>query len=119
MTRKTYIPALLNVRKNMCAIVLTCLLVATLGFGQVQANNLVNVNVSNIKADIAKNINVDVSQVPVTVQAPIDVAAAVCGVAVNVLTSQLQQGNNTCTANSTNTALNRIVQDQIKSQSTK
>lgn len=119
MSRKTCILAFLNTRKSTCAIVLTCLLVATLGFGQVQAANLVNVNVSNIKADIAKNINVDVSQVPVTVQAPIDVAAAVCGLSVDVLTSQLQQGNNTCTAKSTNTALNQTVQNQIKSQSTK
>ena len=109
----------MNSRKYASAVFLTCLLFAMLGFGQVQANNLVNVNVSNIKADIAKNINVDVSQVPVTVQAPIDVAAAVCGVAVNVLTSQVQQGNNTCTAKSTNTALNQIVQNQIKSQTAK
>ena len=109
----------MKVRKYAWAVLLTCLLFAMLGFSQVQANNLVNVNVSNIKADIAKNINVDVSQVPVTVQAPIDVAAAVCGVAVDVLTSQVQQGNNTCTAKSTNTALNQIVQNQIKSQRAK
>lgn len=102
------------------SVLLTCLLlVATFGFAQVNANNLVNVNVSDIKADIAKNINVDVSQVPVTVQAPIDVAAAVCGIGVDVLTSQIAQGNNSCTAKSTNTALNTIIQDQIKKQTAK
>lgn len=111
-------------RKNPWAVVLASLLIAalaTFAFGQVQASNLVNVNLSNItvKNDIAKGINVDVSQIPVTVQAPIDVAAVVCGVSVDALTSQVQQGNNTCTAKSTNTALNEIVQNQIKSQSAK
>lgn len=114
----------MNILKDKWAVVLTCVLAATLAsaaFGQVQAGNLVNVNLSNttVKTDIAKNINVDVSQVPVTVQAPVDVAAAVCGVAVDALTSQVQQGNNTCTAKSTNTALNQIVQNQIKSQTSK
>ncbi len=107
-------------RKTAVGILLTCLLlVGTFGFAQVNAGNLVNVNVSNIKTEIAKNINVDVSQIPVTVQAPIDVAAAVCGISVNVLTSQVQQGNNTCTAKSDNSALNSIVQNQMKSQTTK
>jgi hypothetical protein len=110
----------MNTRKSTCMVVLACLLlVASVGFSQVNAGNLVNVNISNIKTDIAKNINVDVSQIPVTVQAPIDVAAAVCGVSVDVLTSQTQQGNNTCTAKTTNSALNQIVQNQVKSQSTK
>ena len=110
----------MNTRTKIGIVLLTCLLlVATLGFAQVAAGNLVNVNVSNVKTEIAKNINVDLSQVPVTVQAPIDVAAAVCGISVNALTSQVQQGNNTCTAQSTNTVLNSIVQNQIKSQSTR
>ncbi len=112
----------MNFQRKVCAVSLAALLVvATMGFAQVQANNLVNVNVSNIKTEIAKNINVDVSQLPVTVQAPIAVAAVVCGVSVDVLTSQVQQqqGNNSCTANSTSTALNTIVQNQIKSQTTK
>ena len=109
----------MNTSCKATCVLLTCiLLIATFSFAQVNASNLVNVNVSNIKTDIAKNINVDVSQVPVTVQAPIDVAAAVCAVSVDVLTSQVQQGNNTCTAKSTNTALNTIGQNQIKSQST-
>ncbi len=106
--------------KKASAVLLACLLlVATVGFTQVNANNLVNVNVSNVNTQIAKDINVNVSQVPVTVQAPIDVAAAVCGVAVDVLTSQVQQGNNTCTAKTTNSALDQIVQQQLSTQKTK
>jgi hypothetical protein len=47
---------------------------------------------------------------------PIDVAANVCGVAVNVLTAQAQQGTASCSATSTSTALNNVVQSQVKKQ---
>jgi hypothetical protein len=79
---------------------------------------LVNVNLSDIRADVAKNINVNVSQVPVTVQVPIDVAATVCGVDVSVLTNQAKSGSATCTARNDTQALNQIVQSQINQQST-
>lgn len=84
-----------------------------------QQSGLVNVDVSDVKAEIAKNINVDVSQVPVNVQVPVDVAANVCGVDVAALTSQVQQGNASCKAKSTNSALNSAVQDQVKSTTQK
>lgn len=79
-----------------------------------QQSGLVNVDISDVKAEIAKNINVDVSQIPVNVQVPLDVAANVCGVDVAALTSQVQQGNASCKAKSTNSALNSAVQDQVK-----
>jgi len=101
------------------SVLLACVLLVGLSFAQVAANNLINVNLSNIKADIAKNINVNVSQIPVTVQAPIDVAAAVCGVSVDVLTAQAKQGNSSCTAKNDTSALNSIVQNQLGSQSNK
>jgi hypothetical protein len=78
-------------------------------------SGLVVVNLSNIKLDVAKNINVDVSQIPVTVQAPIDVAAIVCGVSVGVLSDQSKTGTPTCTAKTDTSAINTIVQNQIKS----
>lgn len=97
------------------AIAASALLLGT--FGVAQQSGLVNVNLSNIRADIAKDINVDVSQIPVTVQAPIGVAANVCNVDANVLAQQSKQGGDaTCDATSTNTALNQIVQRQIKAQ---
>lgn len=74
---------------------------------QTQAG-LVNVDVSDVKADIAKNINIDVSKVPVTVQAPVAVAATVCNVAANVLAENKQGAS--CKATTTNQALNQIVQ---------
>ena len=79
-----------------------------------QQNGLVNVDVSNVANNIAKNINVDVSQVPVTVQVPIGIAANVCGIAANVLGSQRGTPTSGCTATSTNTALDQVVQRQLK-----
>src|SRR5512146_1367561 len=73
-----------------------------------QQSGLVNVDIKNVANNIAQNLSVNVSQIPVTVQAPIDVAAQVCGVDVNVLTQQAAQGNATCTAKQTSSALNTI-----------
>jgi hypothetical protein len=83
--------------------------------GAYAQSGLVNVQVNNVANDIAKNINVDVGQIPVTVQVPVGVAATVCGVAANVLGTQAPSGNPQCTATSTSTALEQIVQRQIKS----
>jgi len=81
--------------------------------GAFAQGSLISVDVHNVANDIAKNINVDVSQVPVTVQAPIGVAATVCGVGVSVLGTQ-RGANPACTATSTSGALNQIVLRQIK-----
>ncbi len=103
----------MNLHKD-AHLVLLLVLVGAFAFGQVNANNLVNVNVSNVANQIAKNLSVNVSQIPVTVQVPVDVAAQVCGVDVNVLTQQAAQGNATCTARQTSSALNSVVQQQIQ-----
>jgi len=55
-------------------------------------------------------MNVDVSQIPVTVQAPIGIAANVCNISANVLAADLNQdGAASCDASSTRRALNQIV----------
>src|SRR4051812_7521095 len=96
-------------------------LAAVLGLGAVlasgafaQQSGLVNVDVHNVANNIAKNINVDVSQIPVTVQVPIGVAANVCGIAANVLGQQSAAGTASCPATSTSTALDQVVQRQLK-----
>jgi hypothetical protein len=99
-----------------CAVsILTALLAVAPAFAQ-QQSGLVNVNLTNVKTEIAKNINVNVSQIPVTIQAPVAVAANVCGVAVDVLTSQATQGDAKCDAKTTNDALNQLVQTQLNQQ---
>ena len=66
-----------------------------------QTNNqsgLVNVNVQNLAL-----------QVPASVAVPVSVGANVCGVDVNVLAQQLQNGPVSCTATSDSTALNQAI----------
>ncbi len=92
---------------------LISLLAAGAGSALAQQSGLVNVDVSNVANNIAKNINVDVSQIPVTVQVPVGIAANVCGVNANVLAQQ-GAGAAKCTATSTSTALDQLVQRQIK-----
>jgi hypothetical protein len=80
-------------------------------------NGLVAVNVQNV--DILKNFLND-SQisalnnvgVPITVQAPISVAANVCGTTVNALAALRKTGAATCDATTGNKALANIVQRQ-------
>ncbi len=80
-----------------------------------QQSGVVNVDTHNVANNIAKHINVDASQIPVTVQAPTGVAANVCNVAENVLDAQGGSGGGrSCTAQTTSTALDQAVQRQIK-----
>lgn len=76
---------------------------------------LVNVNIANVANNLAQNLSVDVSQIPVTVQVPVGIAANVCGVEANVL-AQDKQGSGVaeCTASSTSNALEQVVQKQMK-----
>lgn len=76
---------------------------------------LVNVNLQNTEVanNLARDLKVDVSQIPVTVQVPVGVAANVCGVNANVLAKQ-KGGDAKCDAKNSSQALNQIVQKQIK-----
>ncbi len=106
----------MNARKPVLGARLACAsaLALALAPAWAQQSGLVNVNVSNVANNIAQNINVDVSQIPVNVQVPVGVAATVCGVAANVLGQQAASGNAQCTANTTSTALDQTVLNQIR-----
>jgi hypothetical protein len=100
----------------------TLVTASTLAFGllsgsalaqPVNANNLVSVNLSNIRVELTDVLDVEDNQIPVTVQAPIGVAATVCNLQANVLASQNKADGAKCTAESTSQALNQIVQRQI------
>ena len=86
---------------------------------QQSGGGLVTVNISNVANDLAKNLNVEVSQIPVSVQVPVGVAANVCGVAANVLGQQKGAGGAACDAKSTSTALDQVVQRQMSSKKQK
>lgn len=65
---------------------------------------LINVNLENIRAEIAKNLNIDLQNVPITILLPVAVAANVCGVDVAAIQgANVGQDAGTCTA--TNTTL--------------
>ena len=82
--------------------------------GGTTVSNLINVNLSNIAAEIAKNVNIDLSRVPITIQLPITVAANICGVDVNLLSAQVNTGSNTCTATTTSPQLEQEVVNTIQ-----
>jgi hypothetical protein len=106
-------------RKYMMAAAAAAALVTTPAMAQLQGGGgLVVVNIANVANNIARDLDINVSNVPVTVQVPVSVAAAVCNLDVNVLARQERQdGRRTCTAESTNDALNQVVQRAITRQS--
>ncbi len=78
---------------------------------------LVNVDLTNVDIAIADDINIDVSQIPLTVQAPIGIAANVCDVSANVLAADIRDdGVASCNAETTSQALNQIVQRKVGDQ---
>ena len=76
------------------------------------AQGMVNVDVSGVREQIAKSINVSPDRVPVSVQVPPEVAADVCKVSPKVFAAQ--DGAN-CAAKATSAALNAAVQQRLKS----
>jgi hypothetical protein len=79
---------------------------------------VVNVDLRNAKIlqNIANHLSVNISNIPITVQVPISVAANVCDVNVAVLTAAITKGGASCYAQSTSAALNKIVQKVINLQ---
>jgi len=99
-------------RKIMIAAALALGTASMPAAAQIQAGNLVNVNVSQILIqDILSDNNVDVDvTAPITVQLPISAAANVCNVAVNVLAQQGKGDKTaTCDAKSKSDALSQQV----------
>jgi hypothetical protein len=76
------------------------------------AVSLVNVNLSDVLNDLALDLKIDKSNVPINAQIPITIAANVCGVPINVL-SVSTGGSPTCTAQSTSPDLAQAVQQQL------
>src|ERR1044071_3484129 len=64
------------------------------------AVSLVNVDLSNVLNDLALDLKVDKSNIPINAQIPINVAANVCGVSINILSIGGGGSSPGCTANS-------------------
>ena len=115
-------------RKIMFAAALAAAATATVpAAAQVSgAGGLIAVNVPLTNVDILNNFlnNDQISalnnlNVPITVQAPISVAANVCHVSVAALASQKNKGGGSCTATSGSGALARLVSQQMLDQKMK
>ena len=81
-----------------------------------QQDGLVIVDIKAIAAEIAKNANVEASEIPLTVRASVDVAAKACGVSPDILRAQAGQGGVSCAATTTSPALERLVQTRRRQQ---
>lgn len=65
--------------RMLVATALTCSALGGAVVAQTQEEGKVLVDLVNVQTDIAAELGVDATQVPMTVMAPIDVAAAACG----------------------------------------
>jgi hypothetical protein len=72
------------------------------------------VDIKSVSLDVAKNIRVEPSQIPLTVQAPLEVAAMVCDVAATTLGAQGGSGAVGCMATKSSPALEKLVQEKLR-----
>jgi hypothetical protein len=76
--------------------------------------SLVNVDLRNVLNDLALDLRIDKSSIPINAQIPINVAANVCGVSINILSIGAGGGSSQgCTANSISPELAQYIQQQI------
>ena len=76
--------------------------------------SLVNVNLSNVLNNLALDLHVDKSNIPINAQIPISIAANVCGVSINILSIGAGGGKSSgCTANSISPELKQYIQQQL------
>ena len=74
--------------------------------------SLVNVNLSNVLNNLAVQLHLDRANVPINAQIPINIAANVCGVSINIL-SVSNGGHANCTAQTAPAELAQVVQQQM------
>lgn len=78
------------------------------------AVSLVNVNLSNVLNNLALDLHIDKANIPINAQIPINIAANVCGVSINVLAIGVGGGSSQgCTANSISPELKQYIQEQL------
>jgi hypothetical protein len=76
--------------------------------------SLVNVNLSNVLNDLSLDLKIDKANIPINAQIPINIAANVCGVSINVLSIGAGGGSSEgCTANSISPELKQYIQEQL------
>jgi len=82
--------------------------------GVASVPSLVNVNLSNVLNNLALDLKIDKANIPINAQIPINIAANVCGVSINVLSIGAGGGKSDgCTANSISPELKQYIQEQL------
>jgi hypothetical protein len=82
------------------------------GVGSVPS--LVDVNLSNVLNNLALDLKIDKANIPINAQIPINIAANICGVSINVLSFGAGGGSSKgCTANSISPELKQYIQEQL------
>lgn len=79
-----------------------------------QASGLVSVDLSEVTAAIAQQNKLDESLMPLSIQVPAEVAAAVCGVSLEAMVQQARRGGEGCVARQPTPELGRAVADRMK-----
>jgi hypothetical protein len=74
--------------------------------------SLVNVDLSNVLNNLAVQLHLDRANVPINAQIPINIAANVCGVSINILSASTG-GHANCTAQTAPAELAQVVQQQM------
>src|SRR4051794_41428327 len=78
------------------------------------ATSLVNVNLSNVLNNLALDLKIDKANIPINAQIPINIAANICGVSINVLSiGAAGASSQGCTANSISPELKQYIQEQL------
>jgi hypothetical protein len=87
---------------------------STVASGVSSVPSLVNVNLSNVLNNLALDLKIDKANIPINAQIPINIAANVCGVSINVLSIGAGGGKSSgCTANSISPELKQYIQEQL------
>ena len=77
------------------------------------ATSLVKVDLSNVLNDVALDLKIDKSNIPINAQIPISIAANVCGININILSIGGGGSSKGCTATTASPELVQAVQQQL------
>src|SRR5687768_8733343 len=107
-----------TLRKSLLVVLPVAAILGLSAPASAQQTGLVNIDLrnANVLNNVARDLDVNVGNIPITVQAPINIAANVCAVSVNVLARAVQRGTANCFAQQNSQALNRIVRQTMNVQ---
>ena len=105
----------MSIMKAGCAALALSILAILAHSQSASADDMVHVNISDHEMlnSLARTLNADVSQIPLTVQVPIRVAATACGMEPRELAANDSGELSNCDAMTTTPAFRRVVRRQL------